>query len=96
MYNKYNPSSTFNGEDFNYATVKEVLKLRINSIYSFEAFYEESETKEDLVTYPLYINSTIEALLLFNSYLEGNDLILGEIDDLLRGTKRIKRTKKVN
>lgn len=91
MHNKYNPESIYDGEDFNHNTLKEILKIRVNSIYIMEKLYKESTSEEDLITYPLYINSTIQALYLFNTYLEGNDIILGDIDDVLNGKKKLER-----
>ena len=91
MHNKYNPESIYDGEEFNHNTLKEILKIRVNSIYIMEELYKKSTSEKDLITYPLYINSTIQALELFNTYLEGNDIILGDIDDVLNGKKKLER-----
>lgn len=92
-HNKYNPLSIYDGNDFNYATVKEILKLRINCLYILEDLYKKETDDIKLNEYSTYIKSTIDALDLFNNYVDGDITLLADVDDLLRGKKRIKKTK---
>ena len=92
-HNKFNPTATYDGEEFNYDTVKEILKLRINCLYALEELYKNETDEKKLNEYSTYIKSTIDALDLFNNYVEGDISLIANVDDLLRGKKRIKKTK---
>ena len=92
-HNKFNPTATYDGEEFNYDTVKEILKLRINCLYALEELYQNETDEKKLNEYSTYIKSTIDALDLFNNYVEGDISLIANVDDLLRGKKRIKKTK---